>query len=141
MSGEGEMINVVCALLWKEGNILAARRGDHVVRKGLWEFPGGKVEEGETAEEAIIREMKEEMGLTVRVIKKFPVIKHDYEDFTIRLMPFACHWIEGDISLKDHDRYKWMSRNELFCYKWSAADEKLLILLADHLTDRNGIIV
>lgn len=122
-------IDVVCALIRKNGNILGTRRSGSSARAGKWEFPGGKVKAEELPQVAIAREIEEELGISVRVIKRLPSIVHHYPETSIRLIPFICQWEKGEIILNDHDLYAWISREKLTEYDWSDADRNLISLI------------
>lgn len=134
-------MDVVCALIIKEGKILGTRRSSLANRAGKWEFPGGKVRQGEKPENALIREIDEELGIAVSVIHRFPHLVYDYPEISIRLIPFICKWVEGDIRLKDHDQYAWILRENLSNYDWSGADGNLILLIQNSTELFNGNIV
>lgn len=121
-----DTVDVVCALIRQKGNILGTRRSGSSFRTGKWEFPGGKIKAEELPEVAIVREINEELGISIRVVKRLPSLVHHYPETSIRLIPFICHWEKGEISLKDHDRYAWISREKLSEYDWSDADRNLI---------------
>ncbi|MBM6838984.1 (deoxy)nucleoside triphosphate pyrophosphohydrolase, partial [Clostridium saudiense] len=107
------MIKVVAAILEKEDKILIAKKREGKPLAGLWEFPGGKIEEGETPEESLIRELMEEMNIKVRVNEYVGESIYDYGDGkVISLKGFTAEIIEGDIKLTDHDEYKWITLEE-----------------------------
>ncbi|MCT4605659.1 MAG: 8-oxo-dGTP diphosphatase MutT [Marinisporobacter sp.] len=117
------MINVVAGILINENNeILIAKRkkGKHL--GGYWEFPGGKIEAGETPEESLIRELKEEMDITIKVKDYFGENIYKYERGTIKLIAYLCEMIEGKIILADHSEYKWVKKENLNQYKMAPAD-------------------
>ncbi len=116
------MIQVSCAIIEKEGTILAALRSPIMDRGGQWEFPGGKVKQGETPKECIIREIEEELGIIVEPFEQLSEVVYDYGDKQICLIPFRCHWISGRIHLLEHKEVKWGSKFELKSLNWCAAD-------------------
>jgi 8-oxo-dGTP diphosphatase len=122
-------VEVVCALVLHKGTILGTRRRSSSARGGQWEFPGGKVNVNELPEDAILREMDEELGISVTVIRRLPSLVHHYPETSIRLIPYICKWKTGTIKLNDHDQYAWISREKLFEYDWSEADKNLILLL------------
>ena len=94
-----------------------------------WEFPGGKVEEGESCHEALVREIKEEMDWDVYVGKKLGTVSHEYPDFKVTLTAFLCKGGDGEFKLLEHLDCKWLAREELEALNWTDADRKLLALL------------
>src|SRR6185436_13382943 len=107
------MIPVTCAVILKEGKILVAQRSDSMKQALKWEFPGGKVEAHETAEQCLLREIKEELNITIEIIQQLPIHEYDYGSFAIQLMPFVCKYIAGDIILAEHKDYQWLLKEEL----------------------------
>lgn len=121
------MIKVVAAILEKENKILIAKKREGKPLSGLWEFPGGKIEEGETPEESLIRELMEEMNIKVRVNEYVGESIYDYGDGkVISLKGFTAEIIEGDIKLTDHDEYKWVTLEEICNYRIAPADIPLI---------------
>lgn len=116
------MIDVVAAILKKDRRILIARRKEGKSHGGYWEFPGGKIEEGEAPENSLIRELKEEMQIDIEVKGYFAENIHDYGNQKIRLMAFWGEIIGGTINLKDHDRFEWVLPTDLHKYTFSPAD-------------------
>nr|NQU90137.1 8-oxo-dGTP diphosphatase MutT [Bacteroidota bacterium] len=116
------MIDVTCAIIEKEGKILAARRahGQHLA--GMWEFPGGKIEPGETAEECIVREIMEELNILIRICKKLEPVEYDYPEKSIRLIPFVCATDNDEVVLVDHSDFRWFGLDEIYEVVWAAAD-------------------
>lgn len=116
------MIIVIAAILIQADKILITRRvqGKHLA--GYWEFPGGKLELGETAEECLVREIKEELGICIEVHALFMENTHSYGNNTIRLKAYLCNYISGDFVLNDHDKMLWINRAELGDYTFSPAD-------------------
>lgn len=125
------MIDVVAAILKNEENkILIARKKEGKSLAGYWEFPGGKIEKGETPEESLVRELKEEMGVKIKVGECFGENIHDYGSFKIKLIGFIGEIEKGEIVLKDHDKYEWVDKYELKEFSFAPADvpfvEKIL---------------
>ncbi len=87
-----------------------------------WEFPGGKIEKGESPEDALIREIEEELGISIQIMYFLDSNIHQYATKAIRLIPFVCKIKEGEISLREHAQYKWLNRNELLDLDWAEAD-------------------
>ena len=117
------MIDVTCAIIVNaEGLVLAARRGETMDLAGKWEFPGGKTEAGETEEQCLIREIKEELDLDISIIRQLPSCIHHYPAKSIRLMPFVCGYEGGSIQLKEHAETRWVRAVELLQLDWAEAD-------------------
>ena len=121
------MIKVVAAILKKEDKILIAKKREGKPLAGMWEFPGGKIEEGETPEESLIRELREEMDIKIKVKEYVGESIYDYGDGkVISLKGFTSEIVEGDIKLTDHDEYKWVTLEEIYNYKVAPADIPLI---------------
>ncbi len=120
-------IEVSCALIRKGKLLLACQRGEATDHPHLWEFPGGKIEVGETEEQCIIREINEELGVTVRVLSRLNPVDHDYPTKKIRLIPFLCDIAKGRVESREHEACRWFCFNEYQKLNWSEAD--LLVIL------------
>ncbi len=117
------MIDVACAIIVSpKGQVLVTQRSTTMKLPLKMEFPGGKVEKGETSSACLIREIKEELNLDIKVIFEMPANEHVYPDFNIRLIPFVCEITGGMIALKEHADYCWFNANELPDLDWAAAD-------------------
>jgi len=116
------MIDVVAGIVWKDGQILLARRGRHKHLAGKWEFPGGKVEMGESAESALERELSEELGIRTRTGNYFDTNIHHYPTVSIKLFAYNSIYISGGITLTDHDQVDWVTINDLLDYDLAEAD-------------------
>lgn len=119
---------VVAAIISVNQKILCVQRGKgkHPYLDYKYEFPGGKVEPGETEEQAIIREIKEELDLEISVVKKFLSVQYSYPDISITLHSFLCKCKNPSIKLTEHLNYKWLSKSELKQLEWAAADEPIV---------------
>ncbi|MBA4302905.1 MAG: hypothetical protein C0424_01635 [Sphingobacteriaceae bacterium] len=117
-----EPLLVVCALLEHEGKVLVARRGPSMRMAGYWEFPGGKVETNESAEAALVREIKEELGLEIEVGVALPASDWDDGKRHIRLLPFLCRLLRGELRLLEHDAIEWVAPHALMDRNWAPAD-------------------
>lgn len=117
------MLEVAAAIIEdKQGRILIARRKQGKVQEGLWEFPGGKIEPGESAQACLRRELREEMNIEIAPYELFGVNEHDYGTVRIRLIACKATYVGGEIRLTDHDECKWVERKALPDYPWAPAD-------------------
>jgi len=124
------MIEVAAAIIENEqGQILIARRKKGKSQAGLWEFPGGKLEQSETAEECLRRELLEEMNITIQPYAFFGVNDHCYGNVHIRLLAYKAKWVSGEMVLTDHDAYSWVCADELVGYEFAPADVKFVDML------------
>lgn len=119
-------IDVVAAIIRKEGQILITKRLDNVHLAGLWEFPGGKVEPGESLEGALQREIREEIGLKIRVNSEFFTIEHDYPAKSVRLHFFNCTVVEGEAKPLDVADLRWVKPADLGSYQFPPADNEVI---------------
>lgn len=120
------MTDVVAALIWQEGKFLVCQRPENKKRGLLWEFVGGKTEPGETFEEALIRECREELDITVSVGKIFMQLIHEYPDLTVRLTLFEATIAEGTPKLLEHHAMAWIFPSEIPNYDFTPADKQIL---------------
>ena len=120
------MIKVVAGILQKDNKILIARKAPGKALEGYFEFPGGKIEEGETPEESLVRELMEEMSIKVKVNKYVGESIYDYGNIVISLKGYTAEILEGEITLTDHDMYKWVTLSEIKDYKLAPADMPLV---------------
>lgn len=118
-------INVVAAIIRVENRIFATQRG-HGYGKGGWEFPGGKVELGETPEEALVREIQEELDTEIEVGELFETVEYDYPEFHLSMRCYWCKVVSGDLVLKEHEAACWLSKEDLFDVEWLPADIELV---------------
>lgn len=118
-------INVVAAIITREkdgqAEIFATQRG-YGEYKDWWEFPGGKIEEGELPEEALVREIEEELDVTVSVDEFICTVNYDYPEFHLSMDCFFCHIEDGEIVLLEHEAAKWLSVENLDVVNWLPAD-------------------
>ena len=120
------MTEVVAALIWDENRFLACQRPAHKARGLLWEFVGGKVEPGETREQALIRECQEELAVTVAVKDVFMEVDHVYPDLTVHLTLFNASIAEGTPQKIEHNDLRWITVEEIDQYPFCPADEEIL---------------
>jgi 8-oxo-dGTP diphosphatase len=130
------MINVTAAILEKNNKILIARRPNGDSLAGYWEFPGGKIEIGETPEQCLEREISEELGLVKRVNKLFCESKYAYPNKCVALLAYFCELVSGEPKLNVHDRMEWVSYSQLGNYNFAPAD----IPIIEKLVRRGGWI-
>lgn len=120
------MTDVVAALIWEDGKFLACQRPAHKARGLLWEFVGGKVEAGETPQEALIRECREELAVTVEVQDIFMEVIHEYPDLTIRLILFNARIADGIPQLLEHNDIRWVKPEQIDEMAFCPADKEIL---------------
>lgn len=117
------MINVTCAIIVDDmGRVLVTQRSVTMKLPLKIEFPGGKIEEGETASDCLVREIKEELNLDIKTLFGMPANIHHYVEFSINLIPFVCKIIGGSIELREHASYQWLDPLELLDLDWAEAD-------------------
>lgn len=128
-------IEVVAAIIISNSKILSTQRGYGEFKDG-WEFPGGKIESGETREGALIREIKEELDVNISIRKFLTTIDYDYTNFHLTMHCFICDIVSGKMELFEHTAAKWLSKEELDSVDWLPADldvvEKLKEVLMSH---------
>lgn len=124
------MTDVVAALIWKGNRFMICQRPAHKARGLLWEFVGGKTEPGESMQDALIRECREELDITVCVGEVFTQVIHEYPDIHIRLTLFHCTIAEGTPQLLEHADLKWIHPSEIPDFDFCPADEDILALIA-----------
>jgi 8-oxo-dGTP diphosphatase len=121
------VIDVTCALIIDDQDrLFAAQRSSKMSLPLKWELPGGKIESNESSEECLIREIKEELNIEIVIVKNLPSNTHIYPSIVIRLIPFICKHINGEITLKEHISFKWLNTNELLDLDWAEADVPIL---------------
>lgn len=118
-------IEVVAAVIERDGLYFATQRG-YGEFKDFWEFPGGKIEAGERPEDALRREIREELAAEIRVEKLIRTIDCDYPDFHLTLHCFLCRLLEGEPILREHESARWLSREHLADVDWLPADKELI---------------
>jgi 8-oxo-dGTP diphosphatase len=117
------MISVTCAIIVKNDTILACQRGFNSDHAYEWEFPGGKIEEGETPEECIVREIWEELRIDIKIIKALQPIACQYPNKSIKLIPFLCRIVKGNPTPVEHHTIRWQRISFFYDLKWSEADK------------------
>ena len=126
----GRIINVVAAIIVHDGRIFATRRG-YGDWRGYWEFPGGKVEPEETPEEALVREIREELATEISVDRYVTTVEWDYPTFHLSMRCYLCHVVSGSLTLLEHEAAAWLDREHLHSVKWLPADDAILDLVVD----------
>lgn len=124
-----EKVEVVAALIWKGDKFLICQRPAHKARALLWEFVGGKIEEGESKQQALIRECREELNIGVDVGEVFAEVTHEYSDITVHLTLFNAVIIEGEPQKLEHCAIEWITPSRIPEYAFCPADKVFLELL------------
>ncbi len=128
-------IKVVCAIIERGDTVLAARRKTGDSNGGLWEFPGGKIKGAETPQEALHREIIEELGVRITILRQLPAINWDYPDKSIELFPFVCTIADDSVPLPlDHEQIGFFIVKEALCLDWAQADR---MIIDRYMMDRN----
>lgn len=120
------VIRVTCGIIIKEGKVLAARRSAKMKLPLKWEFPGGKIQEDETEENCLKREIKEELNIEISIAYKLNPVRHDYPDVQIELIPFVATYLSGTLHLHEHEQVGWYTKNDLPSLDWAPADIPVL---------------
>jgi 8-oxo-dGTP diphosphatase len=115
-------IRVACAIIEKEGKVLCTQRSEAMSLPLKWEFPGGKIDDGELPEECLKRELHEELGIEVAIGWSLAPRTHRYPNFIVTLYPFICRITAGDISLHEHKAFTWLAPEKLHEIDWAEAD-------------------
>lgn len=121
-------IEVVAAIIKNDDKIFTTQRG-YGDFKGFWEFPGGKIEAGETPQQALIREIKEELDIDIKVGELVTTVEYDYPQFHLTMYCFICTIVAGDMVLKEHENSKWLTKDTLNSVDWLPADVELLEII------------
>jgi 8-oxo-dGTP diphosphatase len=117
-----KQVNVVGAVILRDGSVLCAQRGPAGALSGMWEFPGGKIEPGETPREALEREIREELGCVIEVGAEITTTTHEYDFAVVTLSTFYCTLISGSPELTEHAEVRWLRPEELTDLDWAPAD-------------------
>ncbi|WP_298892874.1 (deoxy)nucleoside triphosphate pyrophosphohydrolase [uncultured Psychroserpens sp.] len=127
------MIKVACGIIYRDDKLFLCRRNPNKHLGGYWEFPGGKLEFNEFPEDALKRELEEELSMSVEIKNHFTTVIHKYENFVIELIAYECKFIKADYLLNAHDKYEWLELNEIKNIKLSPADIPILDKLTNVL--------
>lgn len=127
------MIEVTAAVIIEKGKVLIAQRAENQKMAGKWEFPGGKVEQGETYEECLKREISEELGIKIEIEGLFVENIYRYDSGTIKLIAYKARYIEGEYDLSVHNQIKWVKPDELDNYDFAPADILIIKKLKEEL--------
>ena len=125
------MVEVVAALIWENNKFMICQRPAHKARGLLWEFVGGKVESGETKEQALIRECREELNVVLSVGEMFMDVIHEYSDLTVHLTLFNAKIAEGEPQKLEHNDIQWITPSEITNYEFCPADEEILAKICE----------
>ena len=133
-------INVVAAIIQdEEGNVLATQRG-YGEYEGGWEFPGGKIEPGETHDVALVREIWEELNAMIKIDKSLCSIEYDYPTFHLTMPCALCHIVQGRVQLNEHLSAQWLSQEELDIVQWLPADVEVIERIRGLKKDRQSTL-
>ena len=133
------IIEVVAALIWDNERFMICQRPENKARGLLWEFVGGKVEAGETKEQALIRECREELAVTLKVQEKFMDVLHEYPDITVHLTLFSAVIAEGVPQKLEHNDIRWITPQQIPQYEFCPADEVLLQEIVRRTVGKTGV--
>ena len=125
-------IQVVAAIIIQDGKLFATQRG-YGEWKDWWEFPGGKIESGETQKDALKREIREELATEINVGKLLTTVEYDYPQFHLTMHCYLCSIVCGRLSLLEHEDARWLAKEHLYSVKWLPADSELVPLIAEML--------
>ena len=125
-------IEVVAAIIIRDGKLFATQRG-YGEWKDWWEFPGGKTEPGEAPEDALKREIREELATEIGVEELLTTVEYDYPQFHLTMHCFLCSIVCGQLSLLEHEDARWLTKNDLNSVRWLPADLEIIPLIAEVL--------
>lgn len=123
-------VRVVAAIIIRDGKVFATQRG-YGQWQGWWEFPGGKIKAGECPQEALVREIREELEAEIQVGELIETIEWDYHDFHLTMHCFVCSLVSESMHLNEHEDSAWLTRDTLHSVKWLPADEGLILKIRE----------
>jgi 8-oxo-dGTP diphosphatase len=126
-------ISVACAIIERDNKVLAVQRSEIMKLPLKWEFPGGKIKQGESPEQCVVREVSEELNVQIAVGHALPIVNYQYPDFSVVLFPFICAVVAGEITLHEHKTLVWLPSHELGSLDWVAADIRIISAYCDRL--------
>lgn len=129
---ERKSIEVVAAVIIRDGKLFATQRG-YGEWRGWWEFPGGKIEPGESHQEALKREIREELATDIDVKDLLHIVEYDYPKFHLKMHTYLCSILSGELTLLEHDDARWLSKENLYSVEWLPADDEVLKAIEDIL--------
>lgn len=132
-------LHVACAIIESQGNVLCTQRSSSMSLPLKWEFPGGKINEGESPAACLRRELIEELGIEAEVVRERSTTTHSYETFSVTLYPFLCRILSGEITLFEHQAMTWQPVEELHALDWAEADLPIIRAYQEEWR-RNGTI-
>lgn len=127
-----KIIEVAAAIIIENGFVFTTQRG-YGPFKGQWEFPGGKIEPGETPQQALLREIQEELSITVEIQEHIQTVEWDYPDFHLKMHCYCCSILSGEIRLSEHLAAQWIDRDQLETLDWLPADRQLLERVEEYM--------
>lgn len=127
-------VRVAAAVIRNDNRVFATQRGYGEFKDG-WEFPGGKIEEGETPEEALKREIEEELDTEIQVNDLLDIIEYDYPNFHLSMKCYWCTVISGDLTLKEAEDAKWLTKETMDSVNWLPADKEIIEQIKESLDD------
>ncbi len=120
------ILQVACAIIEQNGKVLCAQRSESMSLPLKWEFPGGKIQEGERPEDCLKRELLEELGVQISVCRPLAPLTHHYPAFSVTLHPFICRIAAGEITMREHSAVAWLPAGRLLELDWAEADVPLI---------------
>ena len=132
-----KIINVVAAAIEKDGKFFCAQRPEGKSLGGFWEFPGGKLEEGESPEQALIREIKEELNSEIKIVSYINEASYDYDFGTVVMKTYHAKLISGNLELLEHQNSTWLAPHELSTINWAPVDRPAVKTITTSLVQRD----
>ncbi len=136
--GNVPVVRVACAIIQRDGRVLATQRSEEMSMPLKWEFPGGKLEDGEDPAACLVREIREELGVDVGILHVLPPVLHSYETWIIELLPFVCEITGGSMVLHEHRDAVWKAPHDLLDLDWPEADIPVIYEYLEYLDKFEG---